>query len=175
MVSRPEAHEFAEHFAPYVGCVPDGDLLTQLRKQADDFAALLSGVSAETGDFRYAPGKWSLKEVVGHITDTERIMSYRTLRVARGDKTSLPGFDENLFMSNAGFDRFSLQDLLGEYKLVRETTLAMLARLTDEAWLRIGSVNGHDTTARALGFIIAGHDLHHQNIVKERYLGKSEN
>jgi hypothetical protein len=173
MVMRPETNEYTKHQANYINLVPEGDLLAMLRKQADSLDDLLSDVSPEEGEYRYAQGKWSLKELIGHIIDTERVMSYRALCLARGDQTPLPGFDQDIYISNAGFERYSLPELLEEYQLVRNATLTLLSRLTDEAWLRTGTVNNHGISVRALGYIIAGHDLHHQTIIKERYLQKS--
>jgi hypothetical protein len=134
---------------------------------------MLENVAPDQADYRYAPEKWSLKEVIGHITDTERIMSYRALCIARGDRTALPGFNEESYVAHAEFGRFALADLLEEFKLVRQNTIAVLSRLTDEAWRRVGIANKHEISTRALGYIMAGHLFHHRAIIQERYLHDS--
>lgn len=170
MRQRPDTGEYAAYFMPYINLVPEGDLLQILKRQSEELSELLQGVSEEQAGYRYAPGKWSLKEVLGHIADTERVMSYRLLRVARGDATPLPGFDENLFVSGAAFDRIPLQALLEDFKRVREATLSLLSTLPEEAWTRRGVINNTETTARALAYILAGHELHHRKVIEERYL-----
>lgn len=170
MLERPLAGEYGSHFEPYVEKVPDVDLAVLLESQIEECIQLLSGISEEQSKFRYAEGKWSLKEVLGHIADTERIMSYRLLRIARGDKTPLPGFEENLFVAHSQADTRSMNDLLQDFAAVRIATLSLFRQLDDEAWMRVGNASGHDTTARAIAYIIAGHAIHHMGIMKDRYL-----
>lgn len=167
---RPEANEYSAYFARYIGLVPEGNLLELLERQAAETSRLFLEVPEEKGGFRYAPGKWSLKEVLGHIADTERVMGCRALRIARGDRTAFPGFDQDLFVAGANFDARTLNSLLEEYNAVRKATVALLAGLPREAWLRRGTVSNGEMTVRALGCVIAGHELHHVSVIKSRYL-----
>ncbi|WP_334071840.1 MULTISPECIES: DinB family protein [Paenibacillus] len=170
MLGKPQAGEFADHFTPYIELVPEGDLLSLLEKQVEEVIALLGPITEEQAHYRYAEGKWSLKEVLGHVADTERVMSYRLLRIARGDTTPLPGFDESLFASHANADARSVNELLQDFAAVRIATVSLMRQLDDTAWQRLGVFSNHPGSARALGYIIAGHAIHHLNIVKERYL-----
>jgi hypothetical protein len=170
-MQRPEASEYAPNYAGYIQQVPEGDLLQILSNQLGKLELVFQSVDDQKGTFRYAPGKWSIKEVIGHITDTERVMSYRLLRIARGDSTtSLPGFDENQFVEGASFDRRTVQQLLFEMKAVRTATLALIEGLEEEVWTRRGLTSGIEVSARALAYIIAGHWVHHLQIIEERYL-----
>ncbi|GAV12925.1 DinB family protein [Paenibacillus sp. chi10] len=172
MLTQPLAAEYGEAFANYIGLVPEGDLREMLADQLELTTELFVNLSEEQGDYRYAPGKWSIKEVLGHIADTERVMAYRLLRIARGDQTPLPGFDENLLMSGAAFASMPMSELIEDYRAVRQSTLTLLRGLTDEAVLRIGTSNNMTISACALAYMIAGHELHHLNVLKERYLGE---
>jgi hypothetical protein len=169
-IARPESGEYAPYYAGYIAHVPDGDLLEILRRQFDDTLSLLRDIPEDRASHRYAPGKWSIKEVVGHMADVERIMTYRALRVARGDKTPLPGFDENAYVPAANFGARSLASLVRELEAVRGATLAFLETLDAEAAARRGTANNLDISTRALAYIIAGHERHHVGILKDRYL-----
>lgn len=169
MLTRPQPGEYAEHFAPYINEVPDGDLLAFLESQPKLLRQEWTGISEEQANYRYAEGKWSVKEVLGHIADTERVMSYRLLRIARGDTTPLPGFEEELFVRQAGFDRLSLEELLRGIEIVREATLVLARQLDAAAWARMGTAAGEPASARAFAYIIAGHAQHHARILRERY------
>jgi len=168
-VGRPEANEVPEHFAGYVGRVTESDPVAVLAKQIDVTAALLNGLSETDALKRYAPGKWSVKEVVGHLADTERIMAYRALRIARADETPLPGFDENAYVPPAKFDARPLADLVADFRTVRAATLALFRSFDADAWRRRGTASGKPITVRALGFVIPGHERHHVEILKTRY------
>jgi hypothetical protein len=170
MHQRPATNEYAPYFENYVKIVPQGDLLLILPQQLKETVSLLRDVTDADGEYRYDSGKWSLKEVIGHMSDTERIMGYRLLRIARGDQTPLSGFDENLFVQSASFGLRSVQDLTEDLASVRQNTLNLLYGLTDEAWMRAGVVNETHVTVRAIGYIIAGHELHHRQVLEERYL-----
>lgn len=170
MLVRPNANEYPHYFESYINEVPEGELSAFLEQQIEEARSQFGNLSEELGRFRYAEGKWSIKEVLGHITDTERIMSYRLLRIARGDTTPLPAFSEELFVNNANFDNRTIQDLLDEFAIVRSSTLYLMSHLSDEAWLRIGTFSGQQGSARALAFIMAGHALHHFNVIRDRYL-----
>lgn len=169
MLQRPEQQEYAPYYGTYIQLVPEGNLIELLADQLDAALALLSGLSEEEAAYRYAPGKWSIKEVIGHITDTERIMAYRLLRIARGDKTELPGFDQDIYISGASFDQCSLAFLLEDFTVVRCATLTLLKGLSEEAWGRQGIASNSPFTARALACVISGHELHHLKVLKERY------
>jgi hypothetical protein len=172
MLKRPENNEFSTFHAVYIQVVPDGDLIGILQQQLDNTILLLSDLTPEKAGFRYAPSKWSIKEVVGHMADTERILSYRLLRFARGDNnTPLAGFDEDAYVQGASFDSSSIADLLEDLIAVRKATFTLLKGITPEAFLRMGTSNQIVLSVRALAYIIAGHGLHHYNVLKERYLG----
>lgn len=173
-IPRPDPTEFAHFYAGYVDAVPDGDLLDRLHDQAHATQLLLRGLSDRDGRFRYAEGKWSVKEVLGHVTDAERIFGYRALRFARNDGTELPGFEQDAYIAAAHFEERSLASLLNEFAAVREATLRLFESFTEEELLRGGPAAGHLVTVRALAWIIAGHERHHQRVLRERYLGARE-
>jgi uncharacterized damage-inducible protein DinB len=150
--------------------VPEGDLLATLATQRDSTAAMLAAIPEAKAGYRYAPEKWSIKEVLGHIADAERVFAYRALRIARADVTPLPGFDENAWIPAAEFDRRTLADLAADLRAVRESTLTLFRGFPDEAWPRLGTASGHPVSARALAWIIAGHERHHLRVLHERYL-----
>jgi hypothetical protein len=168
-IDRPERDEYSQPFARYVERVPEGALVDHLERQAADTASVLGALSEERAGHRYAPDKWSVKEIVGHLTDAERIFSYRLLRFARKDETPLPGFDENPYVAAAEFDRRTLADLLAELACVREGTLRLLRGLSPEAFARRGTASGGTLSVRALAYVIAGHELHHREVLKTRY------
>ncbi|MGM1048796.1 DinB superfamily protein [Paenibacillus uliginis N3/975] len=170
MLKRPSVEDYPEYYRGYVGLVPEGDLVCIIEEQQKVIEELISSLSDIQANHRYAPGKWSLKEVFGHMIDAERIMSYRLLRIARGDQTPLAGFNEDFFVENADFYKRSMTDLLEEYMTVRQSTLALVRGLPEESWDRKGIANEKVTSASALVYIIAGHELHHLNIMKDRYL-----
>jgi uncharacterized damage-inducible protein DinB len=141
-----------------------------MERQMEETAAFLGQLGEARGDHRYAPGKWSIKEVIGHLADGERVFAYRALRFARGDQTPLASFDENAWVPQAGCDRRTLADLAAEFRAVRVATLALARSLTDEAAARTGVASGKTVSVRALIYMIAGHELHHLAILRERYL-----
>ncbi len=167
---RPEPSEYAEFYEKYIALVPQGDLFATLEKQLNQYKSLLGKLTEPQSEFRYEPAKWSIKEVVGHVTDTERIFAYRLLRIARGDQTPLSGFEQDDYVKEGNFSARKLADLLEEFSLVRRATLALLRSLPSKAWTRRGNANQKEITVRALGFIIAGHDCHHRVILEQRYL-----
>lgn len=167
---RPAAGEFAPFYGLYISKVPDGDIVEGLIGGAEIAAALLSDVSEEVAMSAYAPGKWTLKEVVIHCADAERIFTYRALRVARGDTIDLPGFDENAYVPVSGANKRSMDSLLDEMQSVREASVTLFENLPEESWARRGSASGHPVSTRALAWISAGHFLHHLDIIQERYI-----
>ena len=169
-IGRPEETEYMSYFGKYVSLVPDGDIVTVLREQLDETLALLGTIPESEAGFRYAQGKWSIRELVGHVIDAERIFVYRALRFARNDQTPLSGFEENHYISNASFDDYTLTELAAEFKSVRESTILFFKHLNEEAWKRRGVANESEASVRALAYIIAGHELHHRRILRDRYL-----
>ncbi len=169
-IERPAPSEYAPYFERYVSQVGDGDVLEILRRQVDETAALLAGVSDREADFRYAEGKWSVKEVVGHVADTERIMVYRAVCFARGEQAALPGFEENDYVRSARFGARRLPDLVAEFQAVRAATIPFFAGLDAEELRRAGTANSRPYSVRAVAFIVAGHERHHRTILQDRYL-----
>lgn len=168
--TRPGADEYAPYYSKYVARVPDGNVLATLEEQLESTLAVLRNISEEKANSRYAEGKWSIKELVGHMADTERIFGYRLLRFARNDQTPLPGFEQDDYVANARFDKCRLSDLVEELEHVRKSNLALLRNLDAEAWQRRGDANGQQVSVRALAHIIAGHEAHHMEILRTRYL-----
>ncbi len=169
--TRPQAGEFAAYYDRYISLVPDAaDILVFLEEQRRQMLLLLCGRTEADGDFRYAPGKWSLKEVVGHLNDAERIFTYRALRISRGDKTPMAGFEQDDYVRNGPFGHNSLADLIEDYIAVRRANISLFRGLDDAEWTRRGTASNNEVTVRALAYIIAGHELHHRRIIEEEYL-----
>lgn len=168
--SRPEADEHTSYYATYIGVVRGSDVLSALRSQIGESLELLRGVSEDRAGHRYAPDKWSVRELLGHVIDTERIFSYRALRFARNDSTPLPGYEQDDYIRNATFDSCRLADLAAEFEHVRQSTLYLFQHLDTAAWLRRGIASDCPFSVRALAWILAGHELHHMRILRERYL-----
>lgn len=170
-VPRPEAGSFAPFYAGYIGQVEGRDAAQVLAAGLVTTPLLLSQVPAALHDHAYAPGKWTVKELLLHLIDTERIMAYRLLRISRGDLSPLPGFDENAYVPHSGAAGRSLSALIEEYRAVRVATLHLVAGLPAEAWAQMGTASGALVSASALVYIMAGHELHHVGVLRERYLG----
>ncbi|BBH18871.1 hypothetical protein Back11_02160 [Paenibacillus baekrokdamisoli] len=168
MLQRPKQNEYDPYFLTYIDIVPDGDILHFLQLQQNQVNALFGKLSQEQGELRYKPGKWRLKEVLGHISDSERVMSYWMISIARGDKTKLLGYDQDVFINKGSFGKCSLKELLADFQAVRQATFSLLTTIAETAWLRAGNVVNKDVTARALLYIIAGHTEHHLNVIKIR-------
>jgi hypothetical protein len=168
-LARPEAGEYAAYYEKYVSLVPGDDATGALEAQRVQTMQLFAGRSERDGNFRYAPDKWTVKEVLGHVSDTERIFTYRALRIARGDQTPLPGFEQDDYVRSGGFNERPLASLVEEFTYVRSASLALFRSLGPEAWLRRGTASKNEVSVRALAFITAGHELHHRQILKERY------
>ncbi len=166
---RPSATEFPPFYSGYVASVPAGDILTILRDGKTELASTLGAVEESKGDHRYADGKWTVKTLLGHMIDAERIFSYRALRVARGDATPLPGFEENDYAQTAGSDARTVADLVSELLDVRASTIRLFDSLPDDAWARRGTVNSGVVSVRALSYIVVGHAQHHLRVLRERY------
>jgi uncharacterized damage-inducible protein DinB len=169
MIPRPDPSEYAPFYHTYFSAVPDGDLLETLRTSVGETMALLDAAGEARAGHRYAEGKWSVRQVAGHLADTERVMAYRALRAARGDRTPLPGFDENAWVAGAGFEGRTLASLADELAHVRIATLDLLRPLGADELARAAVANGAPVTVRALAWIVAGHEMHHRRILRERY------
>jgi len=168
-IGQPEVTEYAPYYERYVALVRGGDILKTLEDQARTVRRALSAVPERRAGFRYAPDKWTIREVLGHCTDAERVFGYRALAFARGEKTALPSLDENEYARQSGHDAVQLSDLLEEFESVRRATLLLLRHLRGEAWLRVGVASGNPVSVRALAHIMAGHVTHHLSILRERY------
>jgi uncharacterized damage-inducible protein DinB len=166
----PPGDEAAPFYASYLANVPDGRIAFHLQAQSVDIHRLCGALSEAAAGSSYANGKWTVKEVIGHLVDAERIFAYRLLRISRGDTTPLPGFDENAYAPEGQFNRRDVGDLLSEFALQRASTGALVNGIPPSAWARIGTMSGHRTSARALAFIIIGHTAHHVGVLRERYL-----
>lgn len=170
MLERPETNEYNAYFKGYIDLVPEGNLIEILLQQIEETKKLCHSLTSEQAEYKYAEGKWSVKEVLGHMADTERVMNYRLLAIARGDSTNLPSFDEKAYAANAHFNQLELHQILFELSNVRQSTLSLLSTLSDQSLQKLGTVNNTPTSARAVAYILAGHELHHLKILKERYL-----
>ena len=169
-MNRPNESEYAPYYQSYVDQVSENDIMHVLRGELDELDVLLARVPAEKEKYAYADGKWTIREIIGHLIDGERVFGYRALCIARGEKQNLPGFDQNDYMLTAPYNHIELEDLLSELRLVRQANLAMLRNLDEGAWARLGTANGNEVSVRALVFIMAGHVRHHMGVLRERYL-----
>jgi uncharacterized damage-inducible protein DinB len=167
--SRPAPSEYAPFYETYISKVQGSDILGILEAQRLQMAQLFAARSERDGNFRYAADKWTVKEVLGHVSDSERIFGYRALRIARGDQTPLTGFEQDDYVRGGNFADRTLADLAEEFGLVRAATIAFFKSLQKEAWQRRGVANKNEVSVRALAFIVAGHELHHRLILEERY------
>jgi len=170
VIARPAADEYAPYYAKYVDLVPDGDIVTGLAEQIEDTLDLFRWLPEDRAATRYAPGKWSIKEVAGHLIDSERIFAYRALRFARGDRQPLAGFEQDQYIPAANFDARSMKDLADEFEHVRRSTILLFRSLDGEAWARRGIASEAEVSVLALAYIIAGHERHHMGVVRSRYL-----
>jgi DinB superfamily len=174
-MNRPTESEYAPYYQDYIAQVTEDEVLPVLRSQLDALDVLLNAVTPERETYRYAEGKWSIREVVGHLIDGERVFGYRGFSIARGEQQNLPSFDENEYMLTAPYDRIDLEDLLSELRLVRLSNIAMLRNLNEAAWSRTGTANDSPVSVRAIAYIMAGHVRHHMGVLSQRYLNATVN
>jgi len=167
---RPEKSEYFEYYDAYVKLVPEGEITTILEQERQHTLELLKGVTAERAEYRYAPGKWSLKEVLGHVVDMEWVFTYRALSFARGNPAPLPGVDQDAFLANGNLATRDLQDVLTEFSHLRNADTRLFASLDDATLDRRGTASGYEFSVRALLYIIAGHQIHHLRVLRDRYL-----
>jgi hypothetical protein len=170
--ARPAPTEYAAYYKGYVDQVPEGDIVATLERQLDETLALLASIPEETGNHRYEPGKWSIKELIGHVNDAERIFAYRALRIGRGDATPLSGFEQDGYIPTGRFDDRTVADLAEEFGHIRRSTLSLVRGFDEAAWARSGVASDVGVSARAVVYIITGHVAHHTTILRERYLAK---
>jgi hypothetical protein len=168
---RPQTGEYATYYARYIDLATEDDIVAALDAQSHETATILGGLSEAQASHRYEPGKWSVKQLVGHVTDAERIFAFRALAFARGETTPLPGFDQDPYVANAGSDDRSIGELAEEFATVRKANVMMFRALSEEAWQRSGVASDNPISVRALAYILLGHERHHLRILRERYLG----
>lgn len=173
-LERPKPGEYHPDYDRYISLIPASDVVTTLALQISKTVALLAARSEDDGNLRYQPGKWTVKEVLGHLSDTERIMSYRALRFARNDRTPIEGFEQDDYVRGGPFVELRLVDLVEEFKTVRASTLALFRNLRPDDWTRRGIANQNEISVRALAYVIAGHELHHRHILEEKYFNLTE-
>ena len=169
-MNRPDTNEFAPYYGKYIGLVPDGSIVPFLKNQMATTLDYLRSIPSEKWTYAYEPGKWTLAESWIHVIDTERIFAYRALRIGRGDKTALPGFDQDEYVPNSDANNRTAASIIAEFEAVRAATLSFFEHCTDQMWTEIGQASNNPVSTRALAFIIAGHVEHHIKITNERYL-----
>jgi len=170
LISPPDASEYAPYYSRYISLVAGADVLGVFQKQIEESKRTYSALTEQQGNFRYAPGKWTIKQVLGHVTDTERIFSYRAMRIARGDRTPIEGYEQDDYVRNGPFEHCALTDLIEEFRAVRDATLRLFKNLDETAWNRRGIANNNEVSVRAVAYTLAGHELHHLRVLKEKYL-----
>ena len=168
-IGRPEPTELAEYQQVYLATISGDDILSILEQQIQAMSASFRAIDEAKGNYRYAPGKWSVKEVIGHVSDTERVFAYRALTFARNDSAALPGFDQDPWVDQAHHGESPLLEIVSEFEAVRRSTIHLLRQLKPEAWMRWGTANNRRITVRAQAFVMAGHAQHHFEILKSRY------
>lgn len=168
--SKPRTDEYAEYYERYVSLVPEGDIVETLSKQGGETLALLRSISEERAGYAYEAGKWSIRQLVGHVIDGERIFAYRALAIARGERANLPSMDQDEYMQHSRFDERTLASLCDEFEYVRRANVLMMRGFDAETWARRGTASDNEVTVLALAHIIAGHELHHMSILRARYL-----
>lgn len=166
---RPDPSDYAPYFSRYIDLVPETDIITALESQMADTTKSLRSISEERGSFRYAPGKWTIKGVIGHVGDGERVFGYRAMCFARGEKTSLPNFDENTYAEQADFERWPMKALVDHLEQQRRANVLMFRNLADDAWDRKGLASNNPATPRSMAFIMVGHERHHLRVLREKY------
>ncbi len=168
--TKPAKSEFNPYYERYIALVPDGDVISTLATQIGETLDLLRGLPASVSTYRYAPDKWSVNQLVGHVIDTERIFATRALRFARNDPAPLPSMEQDDYVRNSTFESYPLSELASELEVVRQSTVFLFRHLDEQAWTRRGVANNAEVSVRALAYIIAGHELHHREVLRSRYL-----
>ena len=169
-MQRPDKTEYNEFYETYVSLVPEAEINSVFQKQLNQVSEIFQTISEEKSNFAYAEGKWTVKELVGHLIDGERMFGYRALRISRGDKTPIEGFEQNIYTENAPFNKYKFADLCREFELVRLSNISLFNHLKDNDWEKMGTASGNPVSVRAIIYIMTGHVRHHVNILRERYL-----
>ena len=169
-MNRPAENEYLSYYNNYIKLVPQGNIVALMEKQNTQFCEYLAQVSEEKAGYRYAEGKWSLKEVIGHLIDVELIFLYRALRVSRNDQTLIPGFEQDDYVANGNYDEQDLSSLVEQFFHVRRSSVSLFKSFKDAMWTNTGNANGHTISTRAIAFIMVGHVIHHMQIIQKRYL-----
>lgn len=169
-MQRPSPEEYGSYYSGYVNQVPNRNVVELLSKQAATTALFLAKINEEASRYRYQPGKWSIREIVCHLADAERLFLARAVRIARGDQTPLPGFDENAYVPASGADDVPLSTLAADLALVRASTASFFEMITDEQSTRVGTASDNPFSVRAIAYIIVGHEMHHLRTIRDRYL-----
>ncbi|GHE63238.1 MULTISPECIES: DinB family protein [Roseivirga] len=170
MIRKPQVGEYNEFYATYISKIEGDNMMKLLREQLTGFSSFLSAISEETSEYAYAPGKWSIKGVLAHINDVERIFAYRALCIARGEKTPLPGMDENEYQAASPYKIRTFSSLTDEFVAIRTATLYLFEDMPESDTLKVGTASGHPVSVRALAAMIYGHCEHHRGIIQNRYL-----
>lgn len=168
-VSRPPTSEYDPYYEGYVSLVPDAPILETLAAQSVEFRALLAGLSDDGADYRYSPGKWSVRQLLGHVNDAERVFGARAMCIARGEAADLPGYEQDEYVAGTAIELRPVDSLVREFEFLRAANLEMLSGLSSDDWKRAGRANGSSVTVRAIGWVLAGHVNHHMAILRERY------
>lgn len=169
-IPRPDENEYPPYYDSYVSSTSGDDLIALLKKGQGDLNAFISALPVQKLDYRYQPEKWSIKQIVIHLMDAERIFAYRALRFSRGDRTNLPGFDEDEYVPNSGATDRTIENILAEYNALRSSSILFFENMTPGMLTRKGIANGQEISVRSLGYIIPGHEIHHLAVIRERYL-----
>ncbi len=169
-MNRPETNEFDPYYGGYISLVADGNILDALNEQPGVLTSIVSSIPEDKGSFAYAPGKWTIKEVLSHLIDGERIFAYRILRISRGDETPIEGFEQDDYIAGSNANNRQFSELAAEFDLLRRANILLVNNLSNDASRRIGTASGKPVSVRALTFIMTGHVTHHLNILRDRYL-----
>ena len=169
-MKRPSDQEFNPYYGGYVSKVPEGDIIHILEQQLADYLSFYQGIPTDKWDYAYAEGKWTIKELMLHLLDAERVFAYRALRISRGDQTPLAGFDQDLYVPNSKAANRSISSILEEYEALRKSTIQLFKNFSSEVYGHLGTASNSPVSVRALAYIISGHEIHHANIIKEKYL-----
>lgn len=169
-MKRPEKNEYFHYYETYVSLVNETDIVAAFESQLNELSGLFDSISEEKSTFAYAEGKWTIKELVGHLIDGERMFGYRALRISRGDETPIEGFDQEPYTENAPFNAYRFSDLVEEFALVRKSNILFFKHLKETDWSRMGTASDNPVSVRALAYIMVGHIRHHANILRDRYL-----
>lgn len=169
MILRPLDNEYASYYSNYISLIPESDISSVLLKQIEDVEQFILSVKPEQEIYRYAPEKWSIREVLGHVIDCERVFGYRSFCISRGEIAPLPAFDDIMYVAHSNYDERKLKDLNSEFALVRKSNLEFLCQLNNDQWIRLGTANNDPVSVRALAYIMAGHVRHHVNVLHAFY------